>query len=47
MGGFLTGLVADATGGYELAWAGLLVLSILATLLAWKSSQEHGLVPTT
>ena len=47
MGGFLTGLVADSTGGYETAWAGLLVLSILATLLAWKSSKEQGLVPTT
>tara|TARA_E500000331_G_C16857498_1_gene540525 strand:- start:76 stop:405 length:330 start_codon:yes stop_codon:yes gene_type:complete len=47
MGGFLTGLLADSTGGYETAWAGLLVLSILATLLAWKSSKEQGLVPTT
>lgn len=46
MGGFLTGLVADVTGGYEVAWVSLLVLSIVATLLALRSSSQQGLVPT-
>jgi cyanate permease len=46
MGGFLTGLVADVTGGYETAWASLLVLSILATLLALRSTNQQGLSPT-
>tara|TARA_B100001996_G_scaffold290439_2_gene230641 strand:- start:1099 stop:1893 length:795 start_codon:yes stop_codon:yes gene_type:complete len=46
MGGFLTGLVADVTGGYETAWASLLVLSILATLLALRSTNQQGLAPT-
>ena len=45
MGGFLTGLVADVTGGYEVAWASLLVLSIAATLLALRSSNQQELVP--
>ena len=46
IGGFLTGLVADVTGGYETAWASLLVLSILATFLALRSTNQHGLAPT-
>tara|TARA_B100000579_G_C22816714_1_gene848305 strand:- start:562 stop:1704 length:1143 start_codon:yes stop_codon:yes gene_type:complete len=46
MGGFVTGLIADITGGYETAWAGLLVLSIMATLLAWRSSMERETTPT-
>ena len=46
MGGFVTGLIADITGGYETAWAGLLVLSIMATLLAWRSSKERETTPT-
>ena len=39
IGGFFTGLAADVTGGYETAWAALLVLSVLATFLARQSGK--------
>jgi hypothetical protein len=44
-GGFFTGLIADATGGYETAWAVLFLLSVIATLLAWLSGKEWCLNP--
>jgi len=44
-GGFFTGLIADTTGGYETAWAVLFLLSVVATLLAWRSSNEWRLNP--
>ena len=41
VGGFLTGLVADVTGSYETAWASLLLLSLIATFLAWQSEKAR------
>ena len=44
LGGFFTGLAVDATGGYETAWAGLLLLSLIAATLARRSGrvEEQG-----
>jgi|TARA_Y100000590_G_scaffold146229_2_gene168072 MFS family permease len=43
IGGFFTGLAVDVTGAYETAWASLFVLSVIATLLAWRSGKDqHG-----
>ena len=41
VGGFLTGLVADVTGSYGTAWASLLLLSLIATFLAWQSGKAR------
>ena len=41
VGGFLTGLVADVTGSYATAWASLLLLSLIATFLAWQSGKAR------
>ena len=43
LGGFLTGLTVDATGGYETAWAGLLLLSLVAATLARRSGRDREL----
>jgi predicted MFS family arabinose efflux permease len=45
LGGFFTGLAVDATGGYETAWAGLLVLSLIAAVVARRSGrlEEQGI----
>jgi predicted MFS family arabinose efflux permease len=39
LGGFFTGLAVDATGGYETAWAGLLLLSLIAAVVARRSGR--------
>jgi predicted MFS family arabinose efflux permease len=39
LGGFFTGLAVDATGGYETAWAGLLLLSLIAAIIARRSGR--------
>ncbi|MEC9338667.1 MAG: MFS transporter [Actinomycetota bacterium] len=40
VGGFLTGVAVDVTGGYEMAWGGLLILSLAAATLARRSGRE-------
>jgi|TARA_B100000959_G_scaffold285927_1_gene362435 predicted MFS family arabinose efflux permease len=41
LGGFLTGLTADATGGYETAWAGMLFLALAAAAIARGSGRNE------